>query len=224
MRPRSWRSSWSRTATLRLQGRNRAVSYQCKFLRRNYGIFVLPAVVHFEDGVPNIYEGLKDFVFAWFFTESPLVSSNPKIHIHTMVDFCSLRVFLHFSTFIVSCYRSSVPCGRLQLAGGAEDNVCYWGGWRSRFKKAIALWNVDENYQQGEWRPAGPTSSGRRICCCSLPWGMPWGGEGLLTRLIELCKQNYQEACDTKLCQWVTCDRKLSGGLWYKIVPIGDMW
>jgi hypothetical protein len=25
---------------------------------RNYGIFVLPAVIHFEDGVPNIYEGL----------------------------------------------------------------------------------------------------------------------------------------------------------------------
>ena len=30
------------------------------FLCRNYGIFVLPAVVHFEDGVPNIYEG---FIF-----------------------------------------------------------------------------------------------------------------------------------------------------------------
>ena len=133
MRPRSWRSSWSRTETLRLQGRNRTVSYHRKFLCRNYGIFVLPAVVHFEDGVPNIYEGQKDFVFAWLFTESPLVSSNPKIHIHTMVDFCSLRVFLHFSTFIVSCYRSSVPCGRLQLAGGAEDNVCYWGGWGPLF-------------------------------------------------------------------------------------------
>ena len=31
--------------------------YQWDFLFRNYGIFVLPAVVHFEDGVPNIYEG-----------------------------------------------------------------------------------------------------------------------------------------------------------------------
>lgn len=34
--------------------------YQNDFLCRNYGIFVLPAVVHFEDGVPNIYEG---FIF-----------------------------------------------------------------------------------------------------------------------------------------------------------------
>ena len=78
MRPRSLRSSWSRTETLRLQGRNQTVSYQRKFLRRNYGIFVLPAVVHFEDGVPNIYEGQKDFVLAWFFRKK----STCKIHIY----------------------------------------------------------------------------------------------------------------------------------------------
>ena len=32
--------------------------------------------------------------------------------------------------------------------------------------------NVDKNDQQGEWRPPGPTSSGGRICCRPLPWGM----------------------------------------------------
>ena len=56
-------------------------------------------------------------------------------------------------------------------------------GWRSRRQrlllrrlgttlKAIAPRNFDENYQQGEWHPAGPISFGGRICCRPLPWGM----------------------------------------------------